>query len=587
VFGLLERFLQRTPWPVQILIVFAFAVAVHYGQMSHTRFADAEALAAYESIAQGEQFPAVGREVAKSGFRTGPFEFYLMALPYALGLGHAGARWWFLLLVALPAPMLMWVFGRFRSRGIGWLAGLAAADPGSLLTAMGSVQNNELLAPFATAAFCQMLRMGLGPKQRHRDWLLLGLLAGLLPQVHFSAVLFFPAAAVWLAWRKPRFQVLDAVLFSAAATVPWISYVFFQVGHGWVDVVALWNSGLADHMPQAGLPRAASWLLLFASPEGAFALLSSLVFAAAIVTRRVKTERADVIAIWLLVVAELVVPLVAYDFFKRHFLAFFVPVVPALVALTPDLWASITRGTDGVLVSPKARRRIVAGVALTVVFLPPPFWMFRGPAERLDVEENLVFMARHACELGLPAENLPWSNFVVSAHFAVPDSTWSYLRRQYAPACPPVTPRTVVAQRIEEYRSQAGDTVVDHKTLRFFSFLPDVTWQTKSAPPDHTMAGEIGAEEKTLIFSYRTHPFQEYDRIPNLVVDGQAIPVTRQCRSHPRDRFGGTYLFVFDLPTAGKRRSFSLVAPEGARVIASPRLFTRRVDFVCEVAPRP
>lgn len=592
-----DGWLTGRRWRTALVVVFALSFFLQQFIAARMPLGDYEVLSLYEAVGHGEQFPPVGRELAKTGFRGGSFEYYLLALPWALGGKYDWARIWLSLLIGFTAPAVMWILGRWVSRRVGLLAGLAMADPGLFAFSINAFQNNSLVPPFAVLFFGLVLHFGFRKEWKLFPSCALGLVVGLMLQIHLAMIFLLPGAVLWLIWRRTHPGLAGGSALAAGFLLPWLPYLYFQATHDWVDLRALWSSGLSDHMPVESSARLYSWLLLFLSPEGLFALAAGLISLAVFARRRRLAMRRESFAVLVFFLAQLVIPLVSYDFFKRSFLGMFLPTVPVLIALAPDLLAAARRSWRRKSVGRTGLRRGTALLVFLIIGVNPVLiWAMLGAGAPIDKPATFRFLGEHAVELGLPAADEPWDGYVHSPYLKLSRELLAFVKRNFAVSGPSEMRRFVLILHEDDYLPDPDDLVLRQGRTLFVAYPPNLTYRR---PPDsgvgsdpHSLVyrekggdylflGDLEPQVRTVVVGYSSHSFDRFQQTPILTVEAGDLLPRCVCVEKENKDYGELFFYIFELEPVARGRSCLLRLPRAQGVIHSFQFFARRNNFHC------
>jgi len=554
---------------------------MHQFLVYQAAFLDVDNLLIYERVADGSFFPLEGRDTGSTGFHAGPFEYYLMALPFALGLGFTGAALWLSLLWVSGLAATMLTLHRFLGARSAWLAGLVMANSFPYLPMTLNFNNNCLVPPFAAIWFAVSLDAAFRARTGPGRGIIIGLLIGLLPQVHLAMVFLFPATAVIWLLQKPRFSPGAWFCLAICTVLPWVPFFYHEIQAGWPNLTMLWLSGMTDNIPLEGPPRVWSWLLIFASPIGLFSLPILLAMGVLFILRRLEMTP-PLRVIFLYASLQLLVPLFAYDFFKRLFMTIFLPAFPILCGLLPELLSASFRrfGTAAATIVRRQKRAVITMVVLILIVPSPVIFKIaervfpgKGPLRQTG---NLVALAKNGCRLGLPVDGRSWQNRIVGLDLGIPQASWDFLRRQYAAECPVSGNNSVLLVYRDEYQPDPQDRIVLNRSpVVFVGFSPGIEARTAIEDGMFIIDGFLHPDREYVYFSVAAHAFLTGSPEPRIILDGAEIPLNRQTT---RRLFNGTrvYSFEFHPPPSRVARHYRLSVKEERITSNSATIFARK-----------
>ncbi|MCB9478602.1 MAG: hypothetical protein H6683_02890 [Deltaproteobacteria bacterium] len=585
---------RRTAYRLAFALILVAVFVSHRWMTMSIEFREGPFLTEWHSVATGaEPFPSVGRQLAESGFHTGPFEIYLMSLPFALGFGLPAMVAWLSLQWTLAAAITMAAMGAWFGRREALLSGLVYFNAFPYLVTVANFQNNSLVPMFAAAFFALVvdgIRLGkVGPGRM----LLLGLVVGLLPQVHFGTVLLLPAAvAVWL-WKRPSVSWKGWSIFAVAAVAPWIGYFRHEATSGWPNLRALFGSGLQSGIPEPATHRLVSWLSVFASVEG-LVLLVVIVWLFSRLVRRRPIPRNLAHGVFAFAVVQITLPTLLYDFFSRVFLSVFIPAFPVAVALVPRLVEENMESMD----ADHARRwgkRLALGIGLATVLIP--YYriaesLFAPLKQRQPVRESsrlttLFDVARHACELGLSSD-VPWTD----SHFQGPyllmqNGTWEMLRMRADAKCATGGDNHILVLPENFYRVEPGDRVARRGDLIYVGHAPSIMGTELSFDEPRRLEADLVPPAKYLYVQVVSHEFLIDASFPEVALDGVAAREIDRCEWPASGRgFDKWQMRIYEIPNGESQDTMRLELrpPEGID-FENIALYARRTRMPCPYEP--
>ncbi len=164
-----------------------------------------------------------GPEISGEGWLTGPFYYYLLALPLALG-GFLTSLRLEMLLFGLSAGVLWYHLKKTTDQWL-TLALLVAYVGGNRLAQLSLAWNPSYLFFFWSILGALLYRMSAATIYRNPLWLSFCLLTGLVAQIHASSFYWFPIALLFL--DRKRLPWAKVALGAFLVLIPQIPFLIF------------------------------------------------------------------------------------------------------------------------------------------------------------------------------------------------------------------------------------------------------------------------------------------------------------------------------------------------------------------------
>ncbi len=232
----------RTHWLLLIILVLALGVRLYRLDATMTFLEDEgrDLLVAYRMLDTGRP-TLLGPQTSTGNMYLGPLYYYCIVIPLALArLSPLGP----VIFIALTGVLTVWLMYLVGKAWFGKASGLLAAALYALLPLPVSFTRNSWnpnLAPLLALVILALVRKA-QTTHSPRWYLLLGLAAGALIQMHYMALLYLLAVAgavlayEWRSWRR----LGRALLFGLAGAVLALSpFIVFELRNDYVNTRAI------------------------------------------------------------------------------------------------------------------------------------------------------------------------------------------------------------------------------------------------------------------------------------------------------------------------------------------------------------
>lgn len=560
-----EHILSKRAFALVLLLFGILGFLRHQGLVEDQIFRDAYHINEFNDIAKGEYLPLVGRHASYTKFRTGAFFEYFMAFPFLIQLGFQGLKGWLSLQYVLAILITMILFRKMGKDYLALIVGLVMIEGTPLIQSTDTFQNDAVISPFITLLFALALWISINKKASWMAMGGLGIVVGLLPQVHVGTVFLFPGAALFLAFHKPTIRARDWGLFFLIIFLCWSPYLYYQIANGWPELRALPLSvvkEIDDQELSSTLPRIMALSRFVANPHGAWMVFILFNWGIVRILGKVSLSKENRY-ILILAFIQILLPLMIYDFPRKKFLNFFVPTFSILVALTPFLARDVIMAT-GLKMGKKSVFYLCAAFLMGLVLFQFGLTMrpSKSPVLRSNSLSFMMYISRRACELGLPGSGSGgWHGKIHGPLKITRDDNWDYVRRWYAPECleKGMNHLLIIPPEDAPGTPLPGE-VLSHNNLLAIGYTPLIQVDSDQTTENKTV-GTLSPNTRYLYVSRMVEECSQevIDNLqPEILVNDKVLEVSESCRPI---RGKDIYLQRYNIPENDNHRRFTITFP--------------------------